>query len=316
MENETVGPAGSFSTDGVMTPEGMIEEANEKFAKAFMDFCDIITGPSQPSYICFVEGYDRDYYHCVVSHILTPDNAFVDCGGKRNVIKMHDRLSTKAGYAHLKTLYFVDRDYDDNSMLGNDFFITDHYSVENYYCSENVLSNVLQSYCHINIRKEKEQVERIMSDFKEWREKFLDVTKPFCAWYKTAHIRNIPKEKINYKKSFPSNLAKITKDGIELEEPPYDLTALNATYTPTPFVSQQEYDFNLATITSTDEVRGKFVLQFMEAYIMHLDKSTNGKDALIKKSFGFQSHRPTFMSNLSACADTTDRLRMYIISRR
>lgn len=315
METETTEPQEVDSAEAPLTPEGMVEEANEKFATAFMDFNETLADNPRPLYFCFVEGYDRDYYHSIVSHLLTPDNAFINCGGKSNVIKMHTRLSSNDAYSNIKTLYFVDRDYDDNSTLGSYFFITDHYSVENYYCSESVLTNVLQNYCHINLHKEVKRVSAIRSDFNTWLTDFYNITKPFCAWYRTAHCRNVDRKDIDYKDSFPLRLAKIDRTGIVLASP-YDFESLNSDYNLTNPVTQQEYDENFQQINHIGDIRGKFVLQFMEAYILHLDMTAKKSGTLVTKTFNFSSHRPTFMIRMVGCADISDKLKTYIINRK
>lgn len=315
MTVETAGSPQPLHSEEMMTPEGMMEEANESFASALIDFNYYMGKPSKPSFICFVEGYDHEYYHGPVTTLLSSDNVFIKCGGKKNVVKMHAKLSSNVAYANLKTLYFVDRDYDDYE-LSSDFFITDYYAVENYYCSHSVLDNILQNFCHINIARDRERCERIHADFDEWAEKFINATRPFCAWYKTARDSEIPKKKRKkYKTGFPGTLATISGKGIKIIEPQYDLAVLNTHYTPNPIVTQQQFDENLHTITSLGEIRGKFVLQFMEAYLLHLNASDQGQDALIEKPFGFQCHKPTLMSNLASCADIPERLKDYIRSR-
>lgn len=303
-----------MNSSGPMTPQGMIEEANENFNAAFTSFETSFSGDSPSSYFCFVEGYDRDYYYSKVSAIAGNDNIFIRCGCKRNVILMHARISEDTNYSAVKAMYFVDKDYDENSGLSDDIFVTDYYSIENYYCSHRVIDNVLQTLAHMDPEKDRMRFDNIHADFDKWIEEFMTQVKPFCAWYMSAHKRHINKDKIDYKDHFPTRLATIEFRGITSVSD-YTLATLNSFYAPVQEVTRQEYEANLSSITTTNEIRGKFVIQFMDSYILHLDKTAKKNGQWVVRPFGYQNHRPSAMGRLVGCTETPDRLRSYILSR-
>lgn len=295
-----------------MTPRSMLTRVEQNLNTAFMLFNNSIRRDDPDLPYLFVEGYDRDYYEVVIKPLnkSTFSPVFVPCHGKKNVIKMHQKLSTNSSYDSLHLLYFVDKDYDDNSSLSTDIFVTCGYSVENYYCGSDVIEAFLNTFCHLNRNDHADQFQSVHADYDQYLNRFVDVARPFCAWYMTARNRNIVNN-INYKETLPEQYCTISKT--DIASTGYDYNTLNADYGVTPQVTPQEYQKAYNQITHVDHIRGKFVLQFMQAYInrlnvlqLHILQTPSGLNI---------SNRKIMMCMLSGIARTPLRLREYIRSR-
>ena len=100
-----------------------------------------------------MEGYDAPYYSTRVE--ITDSQSrraeFINCGGKKGVVDTCGYIAGKPAYKKFVTLYFVDKDYDDNSALSDKIFVTDGYSVENYYASDRCVRSAIKGLAAIPV---------------------------------------------------------------------------------------------------------------------------------------------------------------------
>lgn len=294
-------------SDELMTPCNMLEAAESAASTAFMEFTAAFRRCGNDATYCLVEGYDAPYYSSRVSTYFDP-YVFIDCHNKHNVIGLHDDLQSRPTYNDVKRLCFVDRDYDDNSGLGPDFCVTEGYSVENYYGGEKFIENFLLYHRHLTYKDNKEDIEKILDDYRVMETDFINATKRFCAWYSVASPRATYKNP-DYKYRFPDDLASLTKDGVT--DKGYTREDLNVRYQLSSDVTESEYDEALSRIRHIGDIRGKFVLKFMVAYLDRLAR--DGKRlGLLAKTFQLPSDETSFMSYYSAYALTPESLRDYL----
>lgn len=297
-----------------MTVQEMLDQCQEET----FDFNTFIMekpgGDAETPY-CFVEKYDQDFYLAKIKPFTTKSPIFIPCGNKKNVIATYNYLKTKRVYFNsYKLLFFVDRDYDDNTSLSNDIFVTDRYSIENYYCSESVIISFLGSICKIVDETRQKEQEAVLAEFIKWKSDFMDATTPFCAWYMSAKGNHVITTKNpDYKNSFPQKLATINKNGINKHT--YDYKSLNKHYSLHPPLKKEEYDSNILKIKGINDIRGKFVLQFIEEFIEHLRLTAKPTSKLIKRTFSFEKNRTTLMARLAFAADNPPGLSKYLASR-
>lgn len=122
-----------------ITPETLINKASD-FAVCKQRY---LLTKNQEKIICFVEGkHDSDYYLDKFRNHLGEDFDILVCSNKKNVLKAYaefydmDHLKVKMGL-------FVDHDFDEG--LNNPLiYVTDRYSIENYYSSVSAISRLLQ----------------------------------------------------------------------------------------------------------------------------------------------------------------------------
>lgn len=93
--------------------------------------------------ICFVEGkYDVDYYLGHFRHHFGEYFELLECKNKKNVLKAYDTFYS-SDHSNVKMGFFVDRDFDDNHY-SMPIYVTDVYSIENYYCSVEAVKRLLK----------------------------------------------------------------------------------------------------------------------------------------------------------------------------
>lgn len=112
----------------------------------FIDFLDDIKSNNHKVF-CFFEGEDRKYY---LKRIEKRMNLSLDliksyqCNGKKEVIRILELLKVRNYDSSYNTLFFVDKDYDKMDIEHKKLYITDAYSIENYYVSKSTFGRILQ----------------------------------------------------------------------------------------------------------------------------------------------------------------------------
>ncbi|MCA3273974.1 MAG: DUF4435 domain-containing protein [Roseomonas sp.] len=106
-----------------------------------------------PSIFVFVfEGDDDKIIYAQWLSRISPRLKYepLPCEGKRNVLAFRDSLLLDEAGLRTNVLFFIDRDFNDlcGRKNGNDIFMTDRYSVENYLVSERVLDALLKTGFH------------------------------------------------------------------------------------------------------------------------------------------------------------------------
>lgn len=303
-----------------LSPAQMSAQILDNECVAFKLFVEEVGkyGKSHPYY--FVEGYDMPYYAPRVNTFSNTSGIFISCGGKKGVIAAFEFISAKPAYSTYKTLYFVDRDYDDNSSLSERIFVTDGYSVENYYASDTAIRTTFAGICRIDKEREAE-LDAVISLYQHWKSKFLDATSLFCGWYaktKDRPDRQIKKDKdrqvknTKYKATFPQKYATISSKGITKLE--YSLEDLNSDYEIANPVTHAEINDAVKSIASIEDIRGKYVIQMVQEFIESVRLNSATTKTPISKEFSFEKNNNTILARLSFAADTTPRLRNYLLT--
>lgn len=295
-----------------LTPGILLGEANENFNRVKMEFLEIWNAKKETSVYGFVEGYDSPYYKPrIVSHSLLETN-IINCGGKKNVVKMHHFLSTTSQYRGFIYLFFVDKDYDDNSLLSDEIYITEGYSVENYYLHTTTIQDFVKSFCHIEGEDYRIVIEPVLNDFSSWTSTFMIVAKPFCAWYKCVKNDGCSNAK-EIGKSIPEKYIVIHKNGLTSHK--CELSGLNNDYGTKPCVTEDSFNAKMETIQSINDIRGKFLMPMLDSFLRFMvDKFNNGKYP-IKNKVKFPNRQDQLLSDLSAYAYTPNKLKEYIKKR-
>ena len=290
------------------TAEEMLEYAENSETTAFSKFVLKISQYGASYIYCFVEGYDLPYYKIRVEAISGKKCSFIDSGGKKAVVKTSDLIKSKSEYSKYKILYFVDRDYDDNSNISQDIFITPGYSIENLYGTENAFINLIEGTYHLEELNPKHK--KCISLYHQEKESFISATKFFCAWYRC--VKNKPNHNVELGESFPSKYATIGPNSIICHE--CNISILNDDYPNIENISNSELNKSIAYINNDiSNIRGKYVMQFIEYLIQLLNRDSKNNKKYTETSVSFEQNRKTLITRLSAYADTPDILRNYIL---
>lgn len=302
-----------------MSPEEMLQQTRDNECVAFKLFVEEIGYHGNKAPYCFVEGHDMPYYSPKVEAFAEHNAVFINCGGKKGVLKGYNLISSKPDYSHYTLLYFVDKDYDDNSTVSSNVFVTDGYSVENYYVSDNVIEKFCKGYCRV-VKARFSEIDDVLNEYRDWKGKLVEATELFCAWYdniRDREDRHIDEDELpsdlKYKTSFPSRYAVINSKGIILKS--YSLDDLNRDYGLINPVSQVEIERSMQKIKSIYDIRGKYVIQMVQEFIDFIKNDAKGRKNFFSKKFSFEKDNSTILARLSFASDWSPRLRDYLSLR-
>lgn len=98
----------------------------------------------QDRVFCFIEGEDRVYYEPRIKKLTINAPIFIPCGGKSCVLEVYRKINNEEIKSTLKQiLFFVDRDYD-LEQVPSGIYVTDIYSIENFYSNWGTIASALQ----------------------------------------------------------------------------------------------------------------------------------------------------------------------------
>lgn len=269
----------------------------------------------QNNIFCFYEGKDAQYY---IPRIRVIDNNNCDiydyhCGGKDKVLKINKIIKEKCGIDDCKILFFVDKDFNDNSHIDSDIYITPYYAIENFYIKDNVIKDFLSAELQININGDenaKKDYLKSLELFYERRQRFIKDVLLLNAWY-SLQIKKGEKTKIKpdlkkikeYKK-LPDDISldmlrKNTINYIDIEE------------------NEIKQEMERIDKNPLELMRGKYFIEFLYEYLSYITSDKAKTDGLLTKKRGI-SHtigKNNLISLLSQYAETHNSLRSYLQSR-
>ena len=111
-------------------------------------FLSYIQTKSSQKIFLFFEGIDDFKYYCPRISIACNDKKYkkYDCNCKKNVLRIHSMIINQTVKDNkIITMFFVDKDYDDNSNIDNDIYITPTYSIENLYFTDLAIENMIRA---------------------------------------------------------------------------------------------------------------------------------------------------------------------------
>ena len=109
-------------------------------------FLSYINIKSSQNMFLFFEGKDDFKYYCPRLSSINNDKEYkkYDCNGKENVIKVHNMIVNQtASDNHIIKMFFVDRDFDDNSLIDRGIYVTPTYSIENLFFTDVAIKNMI-----------------------------------------------------------------------------------------------------------------------------------------------------------------------------
>lgn len=264
--------------------------------------------------ICFVEGkYDSDYYLDKFRNHLGDNFNILVCSNKKNVLKVYsdfynsDHLSVKMGF-------FVDHDFDEdiNDPL---IYVTDRYSIENYYCSISAMNRLLQYGLKVEDNQERNDV---IAYYQACANDFHQTIAEFNSFYsimKKKQRLNCDTYKVCLTDNFPTKLATVDVDNCIKK---YNLNTLLSEYRlPNELISQNELDNELADLIAKgpfNSFRGKYELEFTFKFIDKIVKETNQKlpSRKVQNKISATLNKKCFMSDYAQYADIADGLLEYL----
>uniref|UniRef100_UPI004028ED4C DUF4435 domain-containing protein n=1 Tax=Prevotella sp. TaxID=59823 RepID=UPI004028ED4C len=269
---------------------------------------------NQGKIICFVEGkYDSDYYLDKFRNHLGDGFEIIVCSNKKNVLKAYSEFYD-SDHKKVKMGFFTDNDFDED--LNNPLiFVTDRYSIENYYCSISALNNILLYGLKIQNNSE---VNDVIAYYQVCANKFHQIVAEFNSFYsiiKMKQRQNNVTYKICLENHFPSKFAEIDVDNCIKK---YNLVSLLAEYSlPSSLISQEEVDNEIRKLMEKDpfnSFRGKYELEFTIKFITKIKNEANQKipSSKVKQKISATINNVCFMSDYAQYADIAEGLIDYL----
>ena len=292
--------------------EELLSKANNSFATYYMRF-ERLTGKfGIDSIYCFVEGYDMPYYISRVREITGVEPQHVECNGKKNVKGIYQYISQKVDCLKYKKMFFVDRDFDDNSTISENIYITPCYSIENLYLSEKSISRIINIEYKLD-PVEDEKYQKVTTLFSQELEKFHNEVLLFNSWYACLKEKLTEGEKsISLDDKFPSDFLHLEISNISSS---YDLNTIKQKFPSAKDVTVEEIIEKQAHLSSnmTALLRGKYEIQFLGCFLEYLNVDSRTDQTYTKQKSSINVNIKQLISQFSQYADTPQCLRNYII---
>ena len=167
----------------IMTKNSRAEEMREKSknaASAWLDFSQR-KNKNMDTYHFFFEGYDRFYYfnkfkevHYSLLKSYPLCNQY-ECGGKSEVLKIHQKICREESLLPKNQLFFIDKDYDNVGSLQPCYegvYQTDFYSIENFYTSSEVIERIIEE--EIGYNRGSTEFDELVSKYEKLHQSFID----------------------------------------------------------------------------------------------------------------------------------------------
>ncbi len=261
----------------------------------------------------FFEGEDEKYYGIRISirlpFISEAEKISFNCKGKDSVLKIFDLLSSNEIVGNSLSSFFIDKDFDNNSRYEKEdmIFITDKYSIENYYVSVEVFNRILESeFKQKRIGNNKEIFDKISAIYKTRLEEFLDALDLLIAFILKLRERGLKNS--NSLDNF--EISKMTEIKIEKIKKKYSFDDIKKILNCVIDFSESDVLKIIRDNQLLDResfYRGKYIIEFLRIFLDRLREDLiKSKPTLFneKKALKLNLSRVNIISELSQYADT------------
>lgn len=302
-----------------MTLLEQMVDAQESTVVGFAEFLQRYT-TGDTSLHCFYEGHeDNIYYHGHIRGVHRTENIHpYRCGGKSEVLEVFSLIAAKIEYKTARTLYFIDRDFDEH-LQNPRVFETPYYSIENFYTQQFCLEEFLIG--HLGISAGTSDFDFAIALFQQLKQAFYQLSRPVNAYLRCyVRKRNLHgavrlhiDERIHFTGGVNESL-----NAFHVADIPANLPDLEVVFAAPGIVTQAEFDVELAVLSAEDEGkvgRGKFELQFMIAFMNRFKTAITKKNGyLLTKRYACKINFDVanFLSDFRSYSYTPDSLLTYI----
>ncbi len=279
----------------------------------FTQFVDKVSRYGKDYLYCFVENYDMPYYSGIIS-VINEQWTSIRCKNKKNVLDIHDYIKEIPIYSDYAKRYFVDSDFDDNSTLDDDIYVTPTYAIENLYVSDECMRKILETEYEIDPVIDEELFNKTMGHYKTKKKEFHQAVLEFNAWYACLkessqwdHMSvclstTFPKKLLNYRIDEPIEQSYTIE---QIEELYPDVTHLDQDIIEDKkrFLSENMYK----------RLRGKYEIEFVFKYIQFLNNDAGTRQRqYTKKNKNYTFGLDGAITAMSQYADVPKGLTDYI----
>ena len=298
-----------------ITVEGLLAKAEEA-PVLFTLFVDKISHYGENFLYCFVEDYDMPYYSGIISALFTNEWTSIRCKGKEQVLKIFNYIKDIEQYSHYKKRFFIDRDFDDNSSLDKDIYVTPSYAIENFYAMDDCMRKILETEYEIDPISDEELFNKTITHYQTRREEFHQATLLFNAWYACLHEDpSWSHDNVSLNHIFPKSLLNYSIDTPIVAS--YTILDIEAMYPGVPHIANDVINIKKASLSTdlTLNLRGKYEIEFVYKYILFLNKDAGTRSRqYTKKNKNYNFTLDGAVTSMSQYAHVPENLRHYIIN--
>lgn len=298
-----------------MTPQDLIKAKEEATSVPYQSFV-LMTSSFPNDLFCFIEGKDAPYYHFRIKSEYGGEIHYINCSGKKHVLKVKELIENHNQYDTYKTTYFIDKDFD-ISLRGTSekLYETPCYSIENFYCSPSSIKEILK--CEFQLLETDSEFIKIFDLYTKLLNDFSESILLFNAWYslqkEKSRVTGQPNN-VSLESNLPKGFVSISLEKIDSD---YDLEKIKETFSNSLVINQQDLDNRIVELREGNihqNLRGKFVFNFLVSFIRQLisDANTKGQQKFLSKKAKFNIDNKTALSTFSPYAETPECLKEFV----
>lgn len=269
-------------------------------------------------FFAFYEGKDASYFYSKLKHYLgDKEISPIKCNGKTMVKNIFLSFQNKHALDNVSTGFFIDRDFDknDEDYIVANFYVTDRYSIENYYTSEACISKVLKNEMGINEANKDYNI--ILQRYRTFQDSYHDSTSLFNIWYYTIKNNGCTCE-VSLDEKLPKNFLEYNFANWSVTKK-YDLETLNSLYSAkSSVVSCDDISANRPILDENPlcRYRGKYELTCLVSFMLEIQNELKtGKGELSKNPYNNQITTHQVLSMWAQYTDEDEKLKEYIKDR-
>lgn len=293
------------------------KESRNSVSAKYMEFNALKTEyPNR--FFAFYEGKDAPYFYSKLKrHLGSIEISPIKCNGKTMVKRIFLSCQKKNALDDVYTGFFIDRDFDknDEGYVVENFYVTDRYSIENYYTSETCLSRVLKNEMGIN--EASPDYDLIMKRYHSFQSAYHDCTSLFNVWYYTLKVNDYAC-KVSLDEKLPKGFLSYDFSEWTVSKN-YDLEKLNSMYAEKSAVVT---DFEIAANSpilvpdSLCRFRGKYELECLVSFMLKIQEELkSGEGELKRNPYGNQITSHQIISMWAQYTDEDTKLKDYVKRR-
>lgn len=296
----------------MVTADELLEKISDE-SVVFMDFAHKVAEYGETAVYCFIEDYDMPYYSNPLKYVIELKAVPIRCRGKSKVLEIHETLKGHPVYNKYTKRFFVDKDFDDNSSLDKDIYVTPGYSIENFYISSDCISQVITTEYDLDPVSDKEDFERLLGMYLRTRDSYNQAILEFNAWYSGLHSMNDWNHRGVYLGiEFPKNWVKIEWNGDCIQR--YDIEAIEHRFPDAPKVNRDLLNMKKDELSANLPLfqRGKYQIEFFCKFIDFVTEDGSTTNIYNKKHKTVSATKDKAISQFSQYADVPESLIQYI----
>jgi hypothetical protein len=294
-----------------MTKEDLIRAREENANVAFVEFIKHIR-QDKNGLFCFFEGNDAPYYQVQIRRVYQGNYYPISCGNKAKVLKVYELINYHRIYDKYKKGFFVDSDFD--LPIGNPaIYETPCYSIENFYTSSTVFSEILKN--ELSLTEVSENYENAMNLYEKLLNEFLEATTLFNAWYaclKDLRNQNETPTGVNLSDRLPRGFVTYNLLGVESN---YTFQSIQNQFHSALVVTEETVNQKITVFRQINKncvFRGKYLFRFMMDILEKLVEDSRNQQTVMTERKNFNVTQNQGISQFAQYAETPENLMEYL----